>query len=137
MTRPVRPLPGRPPAFRRRWDAVGAALGVPTSVSLGVSPGSLQRGGATAFFQLTEDAVKLQLRARRRRLENLQIYVQEVTPAAFLTRLPEQTRLVLRRIADDLPRRLKLAMLLLDRGIPTQFWHRCVCRISDVANVPV
>jgi len=60
-------------AFRRRWDAVAAALRISSTTGAGMTPGSLRGGGATQFFVLTEDLVRLQLRARWRRLETLQI----------------------------------------------------------------
>ena len=87
-----------------------------------MTPGSLRGVGATQFFVLTEDLVRLELRARWRRLETLQIYVQEVSPVEFLMKLPEKSRLRLQSLAAAWPRCLSLALELLQRRVPTSSW---------------
>ena len=110
-------------AFRKRWDALGAALRVPTVTGKGLTPGSLRGGGATQFYVLTEDLPRLQLRARWRRVETLQIYVQEISPVEFLVGLPPGVRAGLQRAAARLPGAVQLALQLLRQKVPTKCWH--------------
>lgn len=55
MAKAERLWPASYASFRRRWDAIGAAMGVATSAGQGMSPPSLRGGGA-----LTEDLTPLQ-----------------------------------------------------------------------------
>ena len=49
-------------------------------------------GGATAFYEATEDLPRLMQRARWRCEDQLRIYVQEVAPSEFLVRLEPHAR---------------------------------------------
>lgn len=109
-------------SFRRRWDAVGAALGVATTTRRGVTPASLRGGAATQFYALTEDLVRLQHRARWQRLGTLQIYVQEVSPVEYLVDLPESTRGKLREAASAQPAMVAGALGLLRDQVPYSAW---------------
>ena len=59
----------------------------------------MRAGGATAFFDATEDIERLRRRARWRTADTADIYVQEVTPQEYLAAMPAQRRLRLMRIA--------------------------------------
>lgn len=116
-----------PSSFRRRWDTVGAELGVATTTSRGVTPASLRDGGATQFYALTEDLVRLQHRARWQRLGTLQISVQEVSPVEFLVDLPGSTRGRLREAAAAHPAMVAGALDLLRSQVPCGAWYSALC----------
>ena len=85
-------------AFRRRWDAVFAAVGVPTSeATQGLTPGCLRGSGATWFYMATEDLPRTAWRGRWRNQRTLEAYVQETAGQAFLANLsaPQRDRVTL------------------------------------------
>ena len=92
--------PASPAAFRKRWDAVARALRIPFKQGSGVTPASLRGGGATAFYELTEDADRLRRRARWATVQSAEIYIQEVAPYEFLASLSRNTREHIFRVAD-------------------------------------
>eukprot|EP00969_Alexandrium_andersonii_P104197 4598875-Alexandrium_andersonii.AAC.1 len=62
-------MPWSPAAFRKRWDAVLAALRVPSGGN-GLTPASLRGSGATDFYINTEDLARTAWRGRWKRLES-------------------------------------------------------------------
>ena len=93
--------PASPASFRKRWDAVARALRMPVTQGSGVTPASLRGGGATAFYELTEDADRLRRRARWATLQSAEIYIQEVAPYEFLANLSPNAREHIFRVADS------------------------------------
>ena len=93
--------PASPAAFRKRWDAIARALRLPIGQGSGVTPASLRGGGATAFYELTEDVDRLRRRARWATVQSAEIYIQEVAPYEFLASLPRSTRDQIFRVADS------------------------------------
>ena len=66
-----------------------------------MTPASLRGGGATAFYELTEDVDRLRRRARWATAQSAEIYIQEVAPCEFLASLPRSTRDHIFRVADS------------------------------------
>ena len=93
--------PASPAAFRKRWDAVARALRLPIGQGSGVTPASLRGGGATAFYELTEDVDRLRRRARWATVQSAEIYIQEVAPYEFLVNLSPNAREHIFRVADS------------------------------------
>lgn len=85
-------------AFRRRWDAVVSALGIPLSV--GLTPGSVRGGGSVAAFRKDGDISKLMWRMRIKHVETLQNYLQEVIACTLVGTLSKETRVKIERSAE-------------------------------------
>ena len=126
--------PGSASAFRRRWAALGAVLGLSTEAGNDMSLGSLRGGGAWHFYALTEDLSRLQHRGRWARLETLQIYVQEVAPTEYMMKLKPATKLRIQSLASQLPAVLQAATELLDAHVPLSRWFGAIA--SALASAP-
>ena len=74
---------------------------MPVTQGSGVTPASLRGGGATAFYELTEDADRLRRRARWATLQSAEIYIQEVAPYEVLANLSPNAREHIFRVADS------------------------------------
>ena len=94
-------FPGAPSTFRRRWDAILEALGVPKSV--GLTPGGIRGGGCVAAFHRGLDLSKILWLMRIRHLQTLEAYLQEVAASSVVPDLPSFAR-----------RRVKAASALFD-----------------------
>ena len=79
-------------AFRTRWDRICAVFRLDSRQSTGLTPASLRAGGATAHFETYESIDMLRHRARWRKTETPEIYVQEVAPYEYLAQLPREQR---------------------------------------------
>eukprot|EP00438_Fugacium_kawagutii_P001100 Skav235078 [mRNA] locus=scaffold2106:3814:8424:- [translate_table: standard] len=79
-----------PGAFRRRWDAVLAALSVPKEANL--TPGGLRGGGCVYAFQQGADLTLLLWRMRIKHLQTLESYLQEVVASTVVSELPSEPR---------------------------------------------
>ena len=84
-------VPWTPSAFRKRWDAVLAALGVP-AVGTGLTPASLRGSGATDFYLNTEDLAHTAWRGRWKCLSSVERYLQEASANFLLADLGESSR---------------------------------------------
>ena len=93
-----------------------------------MTPSCLRGGGATAFYEATENLPLLQERARWKRLETLQIYVQEVAPAEFLMRLPVHTRERIFRLSEHFHIVVHTALEFLQQGHPVSMWYDLFCK---------
>jgi len=100
-------------AFRRRWDAVLRALGVPPNT---YSPGGLRGGGAVAHFAKHEDVNLLLKQMRLRTQATLSSYLQEVTAKTSLASLPALCRLKIREASAAHDGVVRFACLRLLRG---------------------
>lgn len=94
-------FPGAPSTFRRRWDAILEALGVPKSA--GLTPGGIRGGGCVAAFHRGLDLSKILWLMRIRHLQTLEAYLQEVAASSVVPDLPSFAR-----------RRVKAASALFD-----------------------
>ena len=72
--------------FRRRWDFLLAALGVPERSRL--TPGGLRGGGAVYLYQQNVPVQDLMWRMRLRSQTTLESYLQEVAAISVLPSLP-------------------------------------------------
>ena len=99
-------FPGSPSAFRRRWDAILVALGVPKSA--GLTPGGLRGGGCVAAFHRGTELSKILWLMRIKHVQTLQAYLQEVAASSVVPDLPPFAR-----------RRVKAASALFDLAIAT------------------
>ena len=77
-------------AFRRRWDAVIAALAIPATAHL--TPGGLRGGGCVSSFQKGTAIPLLLWRMRLRHQQTLENYLQEAVAESVLPGLPSSTR---------------------------------------------
>ena len=105
-----------PSAFRRRWNAILAALCVPTSTAL--TPGGLRGGGCVHAFQSGMDIAKLLWKMRIKHLQTLESYLQEVSASTVVSDLPPQARNRVRSAAA-------LSSVLLDSVAPP--WRNPFC----------
>ena len=88
-------------AYRRRWDSLLHFLGVPTgSTAPGPTPGGLRGSGATFFYIVIEDVAKVHWRGRWRRLETVELYLQEVAASTLLNHLRPDARAMVFAYAD-------------------------------------
>ena len=92
---------GSPSSFRRRWDAILAALGVPKT--LGLTPASMRSGGAITAYRADEDIVKILWRMRLKSLQTFSHYLQEVGALSVFGELPFDSRLRIERAAELYP----------------------------------
>lgn len=77
-------------AFRRRWDAIIAALRIPPTAQL--TPGGLRGGGCVSSFQKGTGIPLLLWRMRLRQQQTLENYLQEAVAESVLPGLPSSTR---------------------------------------------
>jgi len=92
---------GSPSSFRRRRDAILAALGVPKT--LGLTPASMRSGGAITAYRADEDIVKILWRMRLKSLQTFSHYLQEVGALSVFGELPFDSRLRIERAAELYP----------------------------------
>ena len=81
--------PGSAGTFRRRWDSVLQALGIPRSLEL--TPASLRPGGAVKAYREDIEMNKLLWRMRLRNLDTLQHYLQEIGAMSVLHELSSRS----------------------------------------------
>lgn len=79
-----------PSAFRRRWDAIIAALRIPPTAQL--TPGGLRGGGCVSSFQKGVGIPLLLWRMRLKHQLTLENYLQEAVAESVLPGLPASTR---------------------------------------------
>ena len=79
-----------PSTFRRRWDAILKALGIP--VSLQFTPASLRGGGAVHKYRAGATITDVMWALRLKHVDTLQHYLQEVTASLSLASLPEDCK---------------------------------------------
>ena len=89
---------GSPSSFRRRWDAILAALGVPKTI--GLTPASMCAGGAITAYRADEDIMKILWRMRLKSLQTFSHYLQEVGALSVFGELPFDCRLRIERAAE-------------------------------------
>ena len=76
--------------FRRRWDAIMAALGIETFHRM--TPGSLRGGGCVAAHKRGLGIQEICWRMRLQHVKTLGYYLQEVTAVSILPQLRPQSR---------------------------------------------
>ena len=81
---------GSPSTFRRRWDAILAALQVP--VTLRVLPAGLRGGGSVWAYRQNEELQRILWRMRLSNMITLQHYLQEVGADSIYLQLAPRTK---------------------------------------------
>ena len=118
---PGSPLyPGSPSAYRKRWDVVLRALGIPNS--LGLTPASLRAGGAVKAYRRDEDIYKLLWRMRLKSIDTLQHYLQEVGADSTYAELPGNSKRVIQRACPLYPLLIDSVWPLFWRGLFGMCW---------------
>ena len=84
----------------------------------------MRPGGVTAYYLASEDIPRLLRRARWQSAEQLNTYVQEVSPLEFWTRLSPHVRWRVTWLASRLYDFIDLAVKLLQDEVPTRCWFR-------------
>ena len=92
--------------FRRRWDAVLAALHIDKKVSL--TPGGIRGGGCVFSFQSGVSIPMLMWKMRLKHQVTLESYLQEVVATTVLPRLSTKSRRRISAAAMIAPRLLNL-----------------------------
>ena len=96
---PEEPLfSGTATTFRRRWDAILLALGVPKR--LAITPASMRSGGAITAYRADEDIVKILWRMRLKSLQTFSYYLQEVGALSIFAELPGDCRIRIEKAAE-------------------------------------
>ena len=89
----ARLYPASMATFRKQWNAVMAALGVPHSQQLnGATPGVLRGSGATYLYSSSEDINWVAWRGRWSRVKTLEYYLQEVGAQMLIHSLPASAK---------------------------------------------
>ena len=92
----VRPGPrlwaGSATQFRAAHNALVQFFGVSSLDGVGITPASHRGGGATWFFECTDDLPRTQWRDRWQAARTFEIYVQEVAAATLLPSLEPGSR---------------------------------------------
>ncbi|CAE7469662.1 unnamed protein product [Symbiodinium sp. KB8] len=81
---------GSPWMYRKRWDSLLRALGIP--VDLKLTPGGLRGGGAVAAYRRGDPVSEIQWRMRLQHLGTLAFYLQEVSALSVIPQLHPKTR---------------------------------------------
>ena len=87
--------PGSPSTLRHRLDKVLLKLGLPIKMTNQQKPltlASFRPGGATYLISLTESAEVVRRRGRWVSLKVMDIYLQKVSAATFMTDIPDTSR---------------------------------------------
>ena len=79
--------------FRKQWNAIMSALGIPCKQNVrGATPGVLRGSGATYWYACTENIPWIAWRGRWARTRTLEFYLQEVSAQLLLHELPAVSR---------------------------------------------
>ncbi len=93
--------PASPSTFRKRWDVLLAALGVPSSTQL--TPGGVRGGGAIFMYHSDLPLLEILWRMRLRQLSTLESYVQELAAENLFVNLPLRCKEKIQASAALLP----------------------------------
>ncbi len=112
-------------SLRTRLKQLLAGLGLQTGKDETGKPldlGSLRAGGATFLMDYTEDSSFVMKRGRWSHLKTMQIYVQEVTSATYMSRLDPKTKARIIGLAREFSFVFNHAKRLQAAKIPTSIW---------------
>ena len=76
--------------YRKRWDKLLRALGIPADFHL--TPGGLRGGGAVAAYRRGDQVSEIQWRMRLQHVGTLAFYLQEVAALSVIPRLHPRAR---------------------------------------------
>ena len=97
--------------------------------------GGLRAGGVTRFYQPTEDLQRLQHRCRWQDAKQARTYVQEVSEAQLLSRMPLATRQHIQHVAACLPEVFQGALRLLRNDVPTHLWYSSLAPLTGQSSI--
>ena len=96
--------PGSINTFRRQWNCIMDALGIPCKQrDNGATPGVLRGSGATYFYTSTEDLSWVAWRGRWSRVKTLEFYLQEVGSHMLIHELDNWAKAKIFPLADAAP----------------------------------
>ena len=99
----------RASAYRRRCVALLRHLGVTNSTSPHkLTPGCLRGSGATHYYYLYEELGRIQWKGRRRRLQTLEYYIQEVAGRTVMHGLSNSSKDFIQLFASALEQLIEL-----------------------------
>lgn len=98
--------PAAPSTYRKRWDALLLALGIPASTTL--TPASIRGGGAVHLYHTSVGIPDILWRMRLRQLSTLESYLQETGASNLLQKLPVEVRRKITSCAKMYPHTLRL-----------------------------
>ncbi len=117
----------KPHAFRRKFDAIIAELGLE---SLGLTPASLRAGGATERYLQREPIADISWLLRHADLNTTRHYIQSAAAMLALARIPAAA-------ADEVERRAKAAARDLRAIVQSAPPPRVVVKLTRSRSVPV
>ena len=117
----------KPHAFRRKFDAIIAELGLE---SLGLTPASLRAGGATERYLQREPIADISWLLRHADLNTTRHYIQSAAAMLALARIPAAA-------ADEVERRAKAAARDLRAIVQSAPPPRVVVKRTRSRSVPV
>ena len=127
LHRDTRLWPQSSATLRKRFSALLTALKLPCEKSGNSRPfdlASLRPGGATWMLGVTENSELVRRRGRWISSKVMEIYLQEVSVATYLRKLPERSRLLILHYAQGFESVLRFAMNLLESSIPPRSWYQ-------------
>jgi hypothetical protein len=101
-------------SFRRRWDALLKALGVPKH--LGLTPACVRGGGAVTLYHQSVSVPDILWRMRLRHIATLEFYLQESAATNLMQQVPKSSKQQLLSCASMLPH---LMRSLISQAAPT------------------
>ena len=92
---------GSASTFRKQWNSIMSALGVPCKQELqGATPGSLRGSGATFMFSAVQDLSLVAWRGRWSQVKTLEYYLQEVSAFMLIHQLDAISRTKIFYLSD-------------------------------------
>ena len=109
--------------LRRRFRAIQTRLGLQDRNGPLFDLASLRPGGATWMLERTENAELVRRRGRWLSGRVMEIYLQEVTAATFVARLPKDVRNSVEQLEQSFAAILQKAVFLESSYIPRKAWY--------------
>ena len=121
----------QPDAFRRQTHAICDAVGIPR-----VKVSGTRGGGATEFYQATEDAFRTMRRGRWASFPSMNIYLQEAEASRSLLSLEPEALQRVRALAAAAPFFAAHAVALLEIGVPPSLWRQYFAAVLGCEPTP-
>ena len=118
--------PGSPSTLRHRLDKVLLKLGLPIKMTNQQKPltlASFRPGGATYLISLTESAEVVRRRGRWVSLKVMDIYLQEVAAATFMTDIPDSSRQLILTAMEAFTTVLQESIRFFNARFPEKVWN--------------
>ena len=112
--------------LRKRFNALLAALDLPTEKKAGAQPftlGSLRPGGATFLLFASESSELVRRRGRWLSSRVMEIYLQEVLACTYVKKLDPKVREKIERFSLGFAGILERVIGFLQHGIPSKTWR--------------